>query len=576
MAGSAFDVEQLRLAAARGLPASCHDDFLRLSRTLVHGPAFQWLLVDAPDENLRKQVMTALDEVLRMAGLNTSRLPVSDRIADVAELEERLIKNARAGSVVHVVGRPGWFDSARWDAFNARRERLASQARARLVFWLDADAIALASSKAPDLWAWRSGVYAFLPPAAPATSAPAIGSSPELKLTSGHVSPIPPRPTGADNRSMAERSRRVAEIRAWLANKPAPPDELLAAPVDELGRLLHDLGDYDAALQHWREVELPLHRRLGDERAEAMTKGQIADILQARGQLDEALRIRREEQLPVYERLGDVRSKAVTTGKIADILQARGQLDEALRIRKEEQLSVYERLGDVRAKAVTMGKIADILQARGQFDEALRIRREEQMPVYERLGDALSKAVTVGKIANILRTRGQLDEALRIYREEQLPVFERLGDIRSKAVTMGQIADILQDRGQFDEALRIRREEQMPVFMRLGDVREQAVTMGQIADILQDRGQLGEALRIRKEEELPVYDRLGEVRGKAITSAKIGLHLLDGEGATADEARQLLETAWAELSRLGLPEADALAEQMRMRGLKLPATHRRE
>jgi len=106
MAGSAFDVEQLRLAAARGLPASCHDDFLRLSRTLVHGPAFQWLLVDAPDENLRKQVMTALDEVLRMAGLSTSRLPLSDRIADAAMLEDRLIKNARAGAVVHVVGRP--------------------------------------------------------------------------------------------------------------------------------------------------------------------------------------------------------------------------------------------------------------------------------------------------------------------------------------------------------------------------------------------------------------------------------------------------------------------------------------
>jgi tetratricopeptide (TPR) repeat protein len=159
-------------------------------------------------------------------------------------------------------------------------------------------------SRAPDLWAWRGGVYAFLPPAA---SAPAIGFDSVVIPTGGHVAPNRPRPDGADNRSMAERSRRVAEIRAWLARKPAPPDELLAAPLDELGRLLHDLGDYDAALQHWRDVELPLHRRLGDERAGAVTMGQIADILQARGQLDEALRIRQEEQLPVFERLGDVR-----------------------------------------------------------------------------------------------------------------------------------------------------------------------------------------------------------------------------------------------------------------------------
>jgi len=182
----------------------------------------------------------------------------------------------------------------------------------------------------------------------------------------------------------------------------------------------------------------------------------------------------------------------------------------------------------------------------------------------------------MGKIADILQARGQLAEALRIRREEQLPVFERLGDVRSKTVTMGKIADILQARGQLDEALLIRREEQLPVFERLGDVRSKAVTMGKIADILQARGQLAEALRIRREEQLPVYERLGDARGKAITSAKIGLQLLDWEWAAADEARQLLEKAWTELSRLGLPEADAVAENMRARGLKLPAGQRPE
>ena len=296
MAGSDFKVEQARLAAARHLPASCHDDFLRLSRTLVHGPVFQWLMVDAADEGLRRQVMAALDDVLRAAGLSTNRLPLSDRIADVAALEARLVKNAGAASVVHVVGRPGWFDAARWRAFNVRRERLASEARARLVFWLDADAISMVAREAPDLWAWRGGIYAFVPAAVPV---PAADFAAMDMASGGHVMPLSPGPDGSDNRSMAERSRRVAEIRTWLARKPAPPDELLPAPLDELGRLLFDLGDYEEALEHRREVELPLYRRLGDERAQAITQGKIADILHARGQLDEALRIRKEEELLV-------------------------------------------------------------------------------------------------------------------------------------------------------------------------------------------------------------------------------------------------------------------------------------
>jgi len=482
MVSSGFAIEQARLAEARQLPGPCHDDFLRLSRTLIHGPPFQWLLVEAPDEGLRRQVLEALDRVLQRAGLRSDRLPLSAKILDVPMLEARLVNNARQAPVVHVIGRPGWFDAARWDAFNVRRERLAAEAQARLVFWLDGEAIALASRSAPDLWAWRSGVYSFLPAAAPGAQ--------QLQGVGMPLPTLSPSDRGAvDSRSMAERSRRVAEIRAWLEGNPEAPDELRISLVDELGRLLFSLGDLDEALAHWREVELPLHQRLGDARSQAITMGQIADILQARGQLEEALRIRQEVELSVFERLGDLRSRAITMERIADILRARGQLDEALRIYQEEALPVFERLGDLREKAIAMGRIADILQARGQLDEALRIRQEEQLPVYERLGDVSSKAITMGKIADILQGRGQLDEALRIYQEELLPVFERLGDLRSKAITMGRIADILESRGQLDEALRIHQEEQLPVYERLGDVSSKAITMGKIADILKERGQ---------------------------------------------------------------------------------------
>ncbi|KFB70317.1 MAG: hypothetical protein AW09_004593 [Candidatus Accumulibacter phosphatis] len=565
MAAADFEIERLRLQAAGSLPAHCFDDFQRLSRTLLHGPAFQWLLVDAPHELLRKQVMAALDGVLHAAGLQINRLPLGRRIADVATLEKRLLKNAGKAAVVHVIGSQGWFDAARWDAFNVRRERIAAEVRARLVFWLDAEAIALASHGAPDLWAWRGGVYAFTP----------LRSTGLLRTdTVGGDAPFVPHRDGPDVRSMSERRRRIADIRAWLDSHGSAADDLIVAPLEELGRLLHAVGDYDAALAHWRERELPLHRLRGDDRRVAVTQGKIADVLQVRGQLDEVLRIRREEQLPVYERLGDARSVALTQGGIADVLEARGQSDEALRIRREEELPVYERLGDERERAVTQAKIADVLEARGQLDEALRIHREELVPVFERLGDVRARAVTQGRIADVLEARGELNEVLRIRREEQLPVFERLGDVRERALTQARIADVLEARGQLGEALRIRREELLPVFESLGDVRSMALTHGGIADVLEAWGQWDEALRIRQEEELPVYERLGDVRARAVVRWKIALQLLGrAESASLAEARQLLEAAYADLSRMGLPEAQVLAEQMRERGLTVvPST----
>jgi hypothetical protein len=77
----------------------------------------------------------------------------------------------------------------------------------------------------------------------------------------------------------------------------------------------------------------------------------------------------------VYERLGDVRSVAITKGKIADIVQARGDLDEALRIRKDEELPVLERLGDVRSVLVARANLAQMFWKKDRVAHADEARR---------------------------------------------------------------------------------------------------------------------------------------------------------------------------------------------------------
>ena len=164
-----------------------------------------------------------------------------------------------------------------------------------------------------------------------------------------------------------------------------------------------------------------MYKKLGYVHSEAVTQGQIADILQSRGDLDEALRIRQEQELPVYRKLGDVRSEAMTQGKIADILFRRGELDEALRIRQEQELPVYKKLGDVHSEAVTHGQIADILFGRGELDEALRIRQELQLPVYKKLGDVREEALVLFNIGQIEAARGDLQSAMaRLSRSREI------------------------------------------------------------------------------------------------------------------------------------------------------------
>ncbi|MFM2345557.1 MAG: hypothetical protein RL654_310 [Pseudomonadota bacterium] len=434
-----FDAEQARLAAAAHLPPELFVEFQRLAKTLIHGPAFQLLMVDCRDERLRARVLASLGELQQRAGLRGAEVALHEPVAgDVSALESRLIEAARDHEVIHLLGASVWMDDAAWQSFNLVRERLAVQVRARLVFWLNEEAIARIARQAADLWAWRGGVYRF---AAEENPLDVMDLQRHATASAACVQ------SAFDARSMKERYQRVAEIRSMLGRATTLPDDLRAPLLEELACLLASLGSSQAVIDLVEADLLPLADRMADLRLMAEAWTCWADAKQALGDLDAALQTYREKVIPIQVRRADERAVAVIHGRIADVLQERGDLHEALKIRQYEELPVHEKLGDMRFRAVTMGRIADILQARGDLAQALKIRREEELPVYEKLGAVRERAVTMGKIAGILQSQGDLEEALKIRRDEELPVYEKLGLELDLLVGRNNLAMVLHQRG---------------------------------------------------------------------------------------------------------------------------------
>ncbi len=466
-------IEQVRRAAANRLPAACAADFLRLSKTILYGPASQWLLVEAPSEPLRLLVMNALDGVLSVARLRVNRLPLTDRIANVQDLESRLVKNAADAEVVHVIAMPGWFTRERWDAFNVRRERVASQASARLVFWLDSEAIAQASLCAPDLWAWRAGVYAF---------------NDEQRTAQRERAPIPRQGhhdsyLTQDTRTEAERRGRVVQIQEWIKRHTSTDPEARTAPLEELASLYSSLGEHAEALRLYREFLLPVYEQQPNRRQVATIHGRIADALEEIGREREALTVRCELELPALEHSGEELAVAVTKSKIADILSRHDFLDEALQLLIDESLKVFERLGNNRYIASTKAKIAEILYIQDRLDEALHLLRDEVIPMFEQIGDRHHVVEAQARLADIYSERGQISEALQILRRRVLPFYVQQGDVPQLIHVKESIADLLEARGQLAEAHRIRSQEVLPHYEERSPLLA-ALTKKQIARFL--------------------------------------------------------------------------------------------
>lgn len=337
VARQVFDAEQARLAAAANLPPALFVEFQRLAKTLIHGPAFQLLFVNCLDERLRLRVLASLGELQRQAGLRGIEVALGEPVAgNVSALETRLIETARDHDVIHLLGASVWMDDVSWQSFNLVRERLATHARVRLVFWLNDGSIARVARHAADIWAWRGGIYSFLM---------------EDKILD--VADIQRHSTASaeqvqsafDSRSMKERYQRIAEIRSMLNSMPTLSDDLRAPVLQELARILTSFRESNKVIKLVEEELLPHADRLADPKLLAEAWTYWADANNSLGNLDSALHAYREKILPILDGFSDEREVAVIQGRIADVLQARGDLEEALRIRREEQLPVFERLG---------------------------------------------------------------------------------------------------------------------------------------------------------------------------------------------------------------------------------------
>jgi len=73
----------------------------------------------------------------------------------------------KKSAVLYVLGLPEWpaVSDSRWlPSLNQRRDAFAADSPIPLVFWLPDHLIKQLALKAPDMWAWRAGVFDFSAP----------------------------------------------------------------------------------------------------------------------------------------------------------------------------------------------------------------------------------------------------------------------------------------------------------------------------------------------------------------------------------------------------------------------------
>ena len=211
--------------------------------------------------------------------------------------------------------------------------------------------------------------------------------------------------------SLYQEARELKEeaLRHLLASNPGDSQDL-AATINNLGRLLFDLGDYPAAETHFRDA-LAMWQRLDDGPGMVLGRRNLAGLLAHSGRAEEALEHHRqiiEEQQRLY---GD-RDEEVGESlySLAALRRNLGMLDEAEPLLRQALEIFEEKLGPRHTRvAAVLSSLGRVLHAQGHPEEA-RQRLEQALELrLERLGeDHVHVANTRKHLAALLLDEGEV------------------------------------------------------------------------------------------------------------------------------------------------------------------------
>ena len=375
----------------------------RLARAVGHGPDFQILIVEAVADKATRMAREAIDHTAEERGLRVAEV-CWDPAADAEGLERLIVAAAADADLIHLSGASDWLTPERWQGLNIRRDRLAESARARLVWWLHPRNVAEMATQAPDLWAWRGGVYSFLDIASP-------GVSP---LTSFDF----PHETQVNRADPGPRRKRIREIRTWLEG--TPQSELVYEVAREWGDLALSLGEFDEARHAYRDIALPTARLHHTAQEVLAVKQALATVATEAGDFGGAIEILKDATEEAERVLGaDHPDTLHSRNDLALAYQEAGRPNDAIPLLEETLTAPTQILGPNHPHTLTSrNNLALAYQDAGRPNDAIPLLEETLKAQTQILGPNHPHTLTSrNNLAAAYYAAGRLNDAIPLLEE---------------------------------------------------------------------------------------------------------------------------------------------------------------
>ncbi|HEV7857606.1 MAG TPA: tetratricopeptide repeat protein [Pyrinomonadaceae bacterium] len=179
--------------------------------------------------------------------------------------------------------------------------------------------------------------------------------------------------------------------------------------ITESGDCLRDLGRLDEAAEAYQEA-IRRNEKLEDQRAIAVSKGQLGTVRLLQGQYEEALEIYTAAK-DIFASMGEPGSVATLWHQIGVVHRYAGQYEQAERAYRQS-LAIAVQQKNLSDEGLSMGELGNLYDALGRLEESVRCYLQAA-DIYIKLQDQRYEGVVRNNLANTLIKLQRYDDARR-------------------------------------------------------------------------------------------------------------------------------------------------------------------
>ena len=272
-----------------------------------------------------------------------------------------------------------------------------------------------------------------------------------------------------------------------------------ATTLQFLGLIHSDLGEYQAALNYYRQVLQLLPKLSQPEYWEAPILELSAEVYLRWGEYQKALESY-EKAYTLRQEIGLESAQAATLNSIGLVYYDLGELGRALDYyqRAQSLLQRSENSADLKTTALILNNIGQVYSEQGELEKAKEAYEQalnywRALPSQSDIRNIRGKAATLNNQGYIYAQSDQLQIAQNTY-NEALPLWQKIGDRTREASTLNNLCYVDFQRGNLARALEICTQS-LQIRQTVGDRSKEPLSLYYIAQIQRKQGQLEAAVK---------------------------------------------------------------------------------